>query len=99
MEAGAGRCCRVLRGQGKSQCSHSELQEVRGPLSDGTFADDGEHGRFVMAIHLQCQEMTHGSPVSSELPADSQALGKLALSTGIKGLNDDSAWAPRRTTA
>lgn len=99
MEAGAGRWSRGLRGPGKSQCSHSELQEVRGPLSDGTFAADGEHGRSVMAAHLQCQEITHGSPVSSGPPAHSQALGKLALSTGVKGLKDDSAWAPRGTTA
>lgn len=38
---------------------------------------------------LQGQEITRGSLASSEPPAHSQALGELALSTGMEGLKDD----------
>lgn len=88
-------CPKLLPAKRRSQLSHLKLQDVRAPLGDGTFADDhgssidGEHESFVKGAHLQGQEITHGSPASSEPSAHSQALGKLALSTGMKGLKDD----------
>lgn len=86
-----------LKGQRKSQPSHSKLKEVRDSAADGDGSKDGEQEKCMRGTHLQGWEVTHGGQVSSEPPAHLQALGKLALSTGIKGLKDDPAWAPRGT--
>lgn len=82
--------------------SHTLSAKKSGPLlvmgvfsDDGGSSDDGEHKRVVGGIHLQGQAITHGSLVASEPPAQPQALEKLALSTGMKGLKGDQLFLGR----